>query len=704
MRRPLIRPPLVALALGLLLAASGSVVPPALAPLARTAPDPLRQLIGAAGIPVVRAADGIGITTEARYVVDPDDGVVRVIVDVTARNEQPDTDVDGTVTRYYYDAVNIGVQPEARRLRASQGDATTGVRAADREGYRLVTLDFARPLFYGESATVRLRYDLPAGKPRSASDVRVGEAFASFLAWSFGDSGTVRVDVPGSFEVDVSGQDMRRTVTETGVQVFRAKTSDPLSWYAWINARNDDGLTRRRLELEGGETVVVRGWPEDTRWQRRVASILGDGIPALRARIGLPWPVDGELSVLEIHTPLLEGYAGFYNPATDEITIGEDLDDTTIVHEASHAWFNQRLFGERWITEGLAETYATDVVEEIGGEAPRMADVEPDDPDAFRLNEWPPPSPIRDEDAGDREQFGYDASHAVVREIVEAAGDVGMRAVFEAADEGTTAYPGEAAPERTTLPENDWRRFLDLVEELGGVEEAAALLETWALTADEAALLDERASAREAFEELDAADGEWAAPAVVRLALDGWDFAGATAAARDAGAIAERWDGVESLASSEGLDPPDDVETGYEAAVSASALQAVAAEVGETEASLRTVAAASDTIEAPRDWLTELGLQGKDPDGELAAARAAWEAGSFTEASELASVAAGTVAVAPDAGRGRALVIGGLAGLALLLVVVIVGGRRRAGARRRAAAAEAVAEAERRAAVERQGG
>ena len=206
----------------------------------------------------------------------------------------------------------------------------------------------------------------------------------------------------------------RSRSTDSGTQVFRAETSNPLSWFAWVNARNDSGLTREQLDLAGGEVVLVRAWPEDSRWRRRVGRILRDGIPELTRRIGLPWPVDGSLSVLEIHTPLLEGYAGFYDPENDEITISEDLDDATIVHEASHAWFNQQLFTERWITEGLAETYAMEVVDAIGEDAPGRPAVDPEASVAFPLNDWPGPSPIKDDEASAREQFGYDAAYQVM--------------------------------------------------------------------------------------------------------------------------------------------------------------------------------------------------------------------------------------------------------------------------------------------------
>ncbi len=132
-------------------------------------------------------------------------------------------------------------------------------------------------------------FELPGGKPRSASDVRVGAAFATFLAWSFGDSGTVRIEIPRPFEVSASGAEMARAVTDDAT-VLTATAADALSWYAWVNARNDAALTRERLDIDGGEEIVVRGWPEDERWRTRVGGVLARGVPELVELIGLPWP------------------------------------------------------------------------------------------------------------------------------------------------------------------------------------------------------------------------------------------------------------------------------------------------------------------------------------------------------------------------------------------------------------------------------
>lgn len=112
------RPPLLALALAGVLSVGTSILPQALAP---AAPDAIRPLLAAVDAPVVRAAAGLAIRTKTTYVVDPGDGVIRVTVDIDATNEKPNSDVGGVTTRYYYDGLNLGVQPEARNIRASDG-------------------------------------------------------------------------------------------------------------------------------------------------------------------------------------------------------------------------------------------------------------------------------------------------------------------------------------------------------------------------------------------------------------------------------------------------------------------------------------------------------------------------------------------------------------------------------------------------------
>ena len=136
----------------------------------------------------------------------PKAGRVRVAVDITATNEKPNRVAGGTVTRYFYDGVNLAIQPEARTVRATQDGKPVKVDLARRQGYRLATILFRENLYYGETARIRLTFDLPGGKPRSESDIRVGSAFATFTAWAFGDRGSD----PRRSAQGISGGDRRR--------------------------------------------------------------------------------------------------------------------------------------------------------------------------------------------------------------------------------------------------------------------------------------------------------------------------------------------------------------------------------------------------------------------------------------------------------------------------------------------------------------
>ena len=59
---------------------------------------------------------------------------------------------------------------------------------------------------YGQTADVRITYDLPDGGPRSESLIRVGRAYVSFYVFAHGDDqATVRIEVPPSFDVETRG-------------------------------------------------------------------------------------------------------------------------------------------------------------------------------------------------------------------------------------------------------------------------------------------------------------------------------------------------------------------------------------------------------------------------------------------------------------------------------------------------------------------
>src|SRR3954453_19326764 len=109
----------------------------------------------------------------------------------------------------------------------------------------------------------------------------------------------------------------------------------------------------------------------------------------LRNLYVLDWTAQHDRDVRERYTPALEGYAGVFFTDEQRIDVSEDLDPVTIVHEASHAWFNEQLFAERWIYEGLAQEYAWRVQRAVGGEAGGLPkEPDPDDPGFVRLDGW----------------------------------------------------------------------------------------------------------------------------------------------------------------------------------------------------------------------------------------------------------------------------------------------------------------------------
>ncbi len=637
--------------------------------------------------PVAQAAsDGLSLSTAATYTLVPARHVVRVSLDITARNNKPNVTAGGIITKYFYEGARLAIQTEATRVRATtDGVALTVTTKAD-DGFRILEVRFRSAIFFRQTAQVRVTYDLPGGAPRSASDIRVGTAFATFVAWAFGDSASVRVVVPKGFEAESTGATVERS-TSNGATVYRAtRITDVGSWYLVVNADRKSALTSERIDLSGGEHVVIRGWPEDGAWRKRVSELMTRGLPELVEATGLDWPVAADLSVFEVHTPLLEGYAGVFFVGQDKIEISEDLDDLTILHEASHAWFNRALFDGRWINEGFADTYAATVLDSIasGGWAPKT--VTPTDKAAVRLVDWVHPGRISDDATQARERYGYDASWTVIRSLVLEVGDDRMRDVLAAAQDRRIAYAGAGTPE-TVTERNDWKRFLDLLEEVGGSKTADEVLRRWVVTDAQTELLDARTAARAAYASLRTAGGEWAAPYFVRRAMSDWSFIAATTRIADATAVLARRDAIAASAAALGVTLPPVLRTAYEGA--RDSFDDANQVADDQDAALRALATAASAVAAERAPLVTLGLVGTTPELDLAAARAAISAGQPDAAARATAVTAlidGAVAI----GRVRmTAAIVGLVGVAVLLLVMLLLLRRRRGRRQALAAAAA---------------
>ena len=630
--------------------------------------------------PVVAAAgDGLTLSTSATYTIVPSKHVVRVVIDLAARNDKPNLTTGGTITRYFYEGARLAIQAEAKNVRAISGGQRVTASLKPDDGFAVLDVRFRASIFFRQTATTRITYDLPGGAPRSASAIRVGTAFATFVAWAFGDSGSVRIVVPAGFEAETSGSEVTRA-TSAGATVLTAiAIADPADWYVVVNADRESALTRERIDLAGGEHVVIRGWPEDEDWRSRVRDLLTTGLPDLVELIGLDWPVAGDLTVFEVHTPLLEGYAGVFILNEDRIEISEDLDDLTILHEASHAWFNGGLFLGRWINEGFADAFAARALDGVGIGGWEPKSVDPTDAAAVRLMTWEHPGRIVDDETDAREQYGYEASWTVIRSLLAEIGDASMRDVLAAAEHHWIPYVGAGTVETVAGPA-DWRRFLDLLQEAGGSTTADEVFRRWVVTDAEVDILDKRAAARELWAALVKAGGAWTAPYAVRDPLSRWDFAGATIRMEEATAILAQRDEIARLASALGVEPPTALRTAYQAATRS---LDEARTLATTElADVQALGAAVAARDAPRDPLVNLGLIGTTPDADVAAARSAFSAGA-PDAAARASAVLALIDGATEIGRGRLIAaVAGLLVVLVILVVTLVAIRRRSRARR----------------------
>jgi hypothetical protein len=647
-------------------------------------------LVAPAAAPSVAAASsGLFIKADATYKVDTAGHAVHVSVSLVATNRKPNRTSATTITRYYFDRAGFGIQPEAADVRASSGGRALSVTVKPRSGFDEADVVFGRSLFYRQSITFRLEYDLPGKPPRSPSNIRVLSAFVSFYAWSFGDLGSVRIVLPAGFVPSELGSPMRKTTDSRGRVILSASGITSVStWYADLTADLESALTAIHLQLPDDEPIVVRAWPEDAAWQRQVVDLLTRGAPELEKLVGQPWPVNGTLDVREIHTPLLEGYAGFFRPDIRLIEVSENLDPLVIVHELSHAWFNADWYAERWINEGLADSYASLALTDLGTTYEPPDTAQRTDTAAFPLLSWPPPGRIVDKATQARERYGYAASYTVMKTLLDELGPEKMRTVFAATVDHTIAYRGAPAPEQVT-GDTDWRRLLDLLEQVAGSKQATQLFRTWVVPSTEIGALDDRDSARKAYADLVAAGAGWQPPFAVRSPMAGWTFDAARARIAEARGVLATRDQIAAVAAPLGLGVPSDLKTAYE-----SSLRDLAAprDLANRElAALASLREANDAVNAERDPLVVLGLFGSEPARNLDAAKSAFSAGHLEEATADAAAAKASIADAARLGRERATIAGG-AGVAVLVIsgggVFLIRRRRR---RRRSTMASDVA-------------
>jgi hypothetical protein len=636
--------------------------------------------LAVAATPAQFADDGLGTTGSTTYAVDAANRVIHVSIDLTATNLEP----NGATTYTYFDAIGVFTLAEATNVVATDaGGRTLGASVEPIDGtdaYAVIRVDLANQLTYQETHTIRVTFDLVDQGPRSPRYTRVNPAFVSVLPIPFGDAGAadIRVVVPDSLEVEVIGSSpMRREDAGENLALVATAIDDPLNWDASIAARDLDAL--ERSEAGGEHDVEIAAWPGDTEWAGFVAGLARDGLPVMEEVIGQPWPLDGSVEVVETVAPYLYGYGGWYDSTEGRIEIGDELEARIVLHELAHAWFDDGMFSERWLNEGFAEEIASRTLAELGLEAPVPEPVDPASPGAVALEDWDNPT-FTSDTSDDREDFGYNTSFSVIRALSDEIGLDGLARVVAGVADEQLAYLGDPEPERSRRTD-DWQRFLDLAQEVGGSTEIEALVAAHVVPASEAGILEDRAAARTALDDLESAGGEWTPPFEVRRQMGNWAFPAAAEAMDEAREVLEVRDRIRELVAPLGLDDPAGLEEAYEEADDIGEVLDLAEEQLDAAEAL---AGASDAVDAGRDVFQTVGLIGADPDGELDDAAAAFTDGDADLVAERAEAVVATIDDAAGAGQIRVVA------LALVLLVAalgVVAWRRRGRAAAEAAAA-----------------
>jgi hypothetical protein len=630
---------------------------------------------------VAQAQDGgLSIVSSTSYEVRPEERRVRVTIDAIATALTPDT----TTERTFYTGITLSVQPGIVNASASSDGRPLTARVVDAApGQTGLQINFDRDLFYQQRYPFRAAFDLVTTAGMGAgNEVRVGRTLVAFPVWAFGSRETpgsrVEVVIPADYSVQLRAGELASARAQDGSWMLRAdQIGDPLTFFAYVTADRPGAYHETPLSLTVvGEplAVVVRAWDDDPDFGERIADLMRKGMPVLGDLIGFPLGFSEPLSVEQAAGSLLGDYAGFYFDADRKIQIHYEADPFVALHEAAHAWFNDRLFGARWILEAFASYYAELAAAQLSIEIDDHGLTGDLEDGRIPLNDWGEVG--REERA--IENYAYAATLDLARLIAERAGLDGLRRVWAAAERGEAAYQPlatpDAEPERwSAVTQRDWQRLLDLLEERTA-ESYDDLWGSWVVNEDERPLLEERRMARAAYFTTAATAGEWKLPPIIRHQLGSWSFdrAGELLALVDQ--VLVQRSAIQDRASALGLVSSEELRMLFESGPS------LGAAIERAEAELEALALlerAEVHLASELTFLEEIGLIGESPGASLDNARSAYVAGDLQ-----ATVAAAERAIvqrdaAERSGRDRVAVGGGgvlgLSGLALVAIGGVIG-------------------------------
>lgn len=613
--------------------------------------------------------DSIRVDGAVTYAVDLPARTIRVHIDVTLESLEPPRSFAGGIQYAFFSDFPFAVPAGASNIRAvrtSDGAARPIALEPIDDFYGVARLQLSPRLEFGAVQTYSIDYDLIDGGERTATITRVNAAFASWDLIPVGGAGSADITVilPEGLDVEFVGETLEEVDrTDDKDEYHVADIADPQTWFASVSASDEDKLLTRQVDLDDGP-VVIRAWPGDDEWADFVADTVTRGVSGIEARVGFARPDADGLAIVESASPYLYGYAGWYVAEDDRIDVGDQLDRQVVLHELSHIWFNHELYDSRWINEGLAELVSNQVMADLGEPTIASVVVDRNGPGAQSLNEWA--EPLSTESANEaQEDYGYDASYAVIDQLMGSMTPETFHAVLGAASRRDISYVGSGAPETVSGTPN-WRILLDQLENIGAVAAAPAFFEQFVVADADRDLLATRLAARDTYAELVAAADGWSAPFLLRERMALWAFNPVDDMVADARVLLARRGDLAVDLEPIGAAVPDALREAYDQETFSDATKTFDAFDEAAAALVEAEAVADDGGGNP---LAMIGLLGNDPNQTYAEAVDDFAAGDADEAEATARSVVRSVDDATLAGALRLAALGGV-------VVVGVGVRR----------------------------
>lgn len=512
-----------------------------------------------------------GLVYSEDTVVTVSDGTVLVETTATLTNTTRDRTEGGTVFFSFFDSLPLVVPIGAQNLTVTTGGSTlSSTSTALDDDFELRQYSLPSQLRAGQTRTVTISFELPEADLRSDGLFLSNPAYSSFPLWSSSDpgQGSLQLRIPEGAEINDIGNSLRLADRTDGFLVYEPfNFAVPRELFAYVVVTNEDELEQRNIEVLG-QAIEINYWPGDDVWANFADRTITNGLPVLQGQIGIEIPEQSTLQVNESATPYFFGYGGWYDEVETSIDIGNLLDETVMLHELSHAWFNSDLFLDRWISEGLAEEFTWLTQGELGStqeEQPSLPQLT--DRGALPLTEWTAAGvgATNSEEFQNQEEYAYGTSWYVVRSITETIGLDDMQAALGEAAANRYAYG--ASPSLPLVIGEDWRRFFDLVSDQATPEEAEvieALFVDYIVDEQDLPAFETRRQARIDFQLLAERDPGWNIPFALSNAMAVWDFDRAQTLLGQARPIQDRYLQLQAAIDGTSIEISDSAQEAYE--------------------------------------------------------------------------------------------------------------------------------------------